>query len=133
MQDRIDQYYIPDNLSSRRKFFGIPNRNLIEAAVVEIVLFLIIRVLPLSIPLIVTAVIFMLGIGILLVMGIHHESVTEYIATTIKFNARKAKYHLRKVNQDEKVINEGQEEKVISLNGITERFIKGKEKFEGEQ
>lgn len=118
MNERPDQYYIPDNLNSRRKFFGIPNRNLIETAIVEFTGILIVRQLDFSITMLVIAIMLMLGLGIFLVMGIHHESVTEFFITRAKFKARKAKYHLRKVTDDEK-INEDEErenEKVIGEN-----------------
>lgn len=131
MYDRPDQYYIPDNLSNRKKFLGIPNRNLIEAVAVEIVLLLILRILPFSIPVIVMAIIVMLGVGIFLVIGIHHESVTEFIITSFKFNSRKAKYHLRKVTEDEKITieKESENEKVIGediIGDIKNKFFRDK-------
>ena len=135
MHERPDQYYIPDNLNNRKKFFGVPNRNLIETAIVEFVIILIARLFNMSVPLIVILILLMLGLGIFLIIGIHHESVTEFIITTIKFKSRKAKYHLRKVtDKDDEIIEEEQREneKVIGediFEEIKEKFF-GKKKRE---
>jgi len=134
MNERPDMYYIPDNLNSRKKFLGIPNRNLIELALVEFVLIMVIRMIPFSIPMIVIAIIVLVGVGIFLAVGIHHESVTEFIITFMKFKARKAKYHLRKVSDDEEIVEEEQREneRVIGEN-IFGKFFGKEEGQEAKQ
>lgn len=98
--NRPDSYYIPDNLNDRRKFFHIPDRNLMETVVAEIILYNIMKTVPLpAIPKLVTGFI-VLGIaGATGIIGIKNESVTEFIASTVKFQKKKRTMHYRRCDQ----------------------------------
>ncbi|MCR5312580.1 MAG: hypothetical protein K6E54_02830, partial [Bacteroidaceae bacterium] len=85
-------YTIPENLNDGKKFFGIKNRNLIETAVIEVVLFKLLSALPIFITYkALVMVIPMVALGILSVIGIRGESLTEFLYSTFKFYHRKAK------------------------------------------
>lgn len=96
------EYYIPENINTGKKFFGIKNRNLIEAAVIETVLYKSLSLLPLFITYkAVVMIIPMAGLGILAVVGIRDESLTEFLYSTIRFYKKRMKMHFASPSQFE--------------------------------
>ena len=100
-EDRPDRYFIPDNLTDSSHFFHIPDRNLIETGIAELVIVYIIKLIPVSdlkIKITIGAI-FVISVGILGVMGIKNESVTEFIITAVKFRKKKQILHYRRCDQ----------------------------------
>lgn len=98
--DRPDRYYIPDNLDDKRHFFHIPDRNLIETVVAEVVVYNIVKLIPAETFIkIIAGVLVMLVIGIIGIIGIKNESVVEFVATTMQFKKKKRVLHYRRCDQ----------------------------------
>ena len=101
-EDRPDLYYIPDNVNDGAHFFNIKNRNLVETLVFDFLIIEGIRATPFIQAIKLCVGIFLVVIvSIFSIVGIRSESITEFIASIIRFKKRKAKLHLRKVGQDE--------------------------------
>lgn len=99
-EDRPDRYYIPDNLDDKRHFFHIPDRNLTETAIAEFVVFHIVKLIPTDAAVkIIVGVLIMLATGIIGILGIKNGSVTEFIATAVKFQKKKCMLHYRRCDQ----------------------------------
>lgn len=107
--NRPDSYYIPDNLNDRRKFFHIPDRNLAETVGAEIILYNIIKAVPVPVvPKLVTGFIVMGVSGAIGITGIKNESVTEFISSVVRFRKNRRTIHYRRCDQRE---YEGEDEK----------------------
>ena len=100
-EERPDKYYIPDNLNDHRKILHIKDRNLAETVVVETVIgYTIFKILPLDIMVRMIAGVLIMGIvGVLFVVGINDQSVTEFIGSTISFQKKKRIVHYRRCDQ----------------------------------
>lgn len=115
------QFYIPTNIKEKNKLFHLPDRNIIEAAIAEAVLFLIIRSLPFILVIkVVAGAIIMISAGLLFAIGIKNESVTEFIMSSIKFNQNKKSMHLRTPDQYVATLKEEKDQKEEE-----DLFIKG--------
>ena len=133
MNDRPDEFYIPDNMNDGKHFLHIKNRNLIETVVMELAYFKIIGIIPFVLQVrIVICVIGALIIFFLGVFGIHGESLTEFIGTVIRFNKKRAVLHLMKAGQeDERTKNKAVREKKEDFSyRIADWIVEKKEKFE---
>lgn len=100
-EERPDRYFIPDNLNDKRHFFHIPDRNLAETGVAELVVFYVVKLIPITdikIKITVGAIL-MIIIGVVGMMGIKNESVTEFIMTSVKFQKKKRVLHYRRCDQ----------------------------------
>lgn len=101
LDERPDRYYIPDNLNDKRRFLHIPDRNLIETAVAEFIVFNVLKIVPIPnfTVKIVAGAIIMILIGVVGLIGIKNESVSEFILTSIKFQKKKRVLHYRRCDQ----------------------------------
>lgn len=98
--ERLDKYYIPDNLNDHKKFFHIPDRNLIETVVVLVIEYYVFKILPLSIMTTFIAGAITMGVtAVVFIFGINNESVTEFILSTISFQKKKRIVHYRRCDQ----------------------------------
>lgn len=99
-EERPDRYYINDNLEDRRHFFHIPDRNLGETAVAEVVIFSVIKAIPGDLTVkIIAGVLIMLTVGVIGLVGIKNESVTEFLGTFMEFQKKKHTLHYRRCDQ----------------------------------
>lgn len=99
-EERPDRYYINDNLQDKRHFFHIPDRNLGETAVAEVVIFSVIKAIPGDLTVkIIAGVLIMLTVGVVGLVGIKNESVTEFIGTIAKYQKKKHTLHYRRCDQ----------------------------------
>lgn len=99
--NRPDRYYIPDNLNDNRHIFHIPDRNLVETGIAELAIFYGFKLVPipnLQVKIIIGAIV-MIGVGVLGVIGIKNESVTEFIISVMKFQKKKRVLHYRRCDQ----------------------------------
>lgn len=98
------RFIIPDNLTDDRKFLGIKNRNLIETGIIELILFLMIRWLPLIMSVkAIVGVLIMIPAGIVSIIGIKNESLTEFIISTLLFNKNKKVMHFKRPDYKESI------------------------------
>lgn len=94
-----DQIYIPDNIKEDETF-KIPNRNLGEAVVVDLILYKGIQLTPFITEIKITATIISIGcFSILFLVGIKGESVTEFLITLSKYMKKQKKMRYRKCNE----------------------------------
>ncbi|MGN0414427.1 MAG: hypothetical protein ACI4FX_02920 [Agathobacter sp.] len=99
--DRPDRYFIPDNLNDKRHLFHIPDRNLVETGIAELFIFYCFKIIPiqnLQVKIIVGAIVMIL-VGVVGIIGIKNESVTEFLVTAMKFHKKKRILHYRRCDQ----------------------------------
>lgn len=110
-EERPDRYYIPDNLNDHRKILHIKDRNLAETVVIETVIgYTIFKILPLDIVVRLIAGVLIMGVvGVLFIVGINDQSVTEFIGSTISFQKKKRIVHYRRCDQKDYDTDEKEE------------------------
>ena len=122
--ERPDEYYIPDNIKTTT-LFGIQLRNIIEAGVLELIVFVIFRALPFTNTInIVIGIILAFVVGVFAIVGVKNESLTEFIVSFILFKRKKKKLHYRRCdnkNAREKEIKRFNADKF--LRNIEEKFV----------
>lgn len=121
MANRRDIYYIPKNYNTSDSFLGYPYRHWIEAAIAVILFFYLINQTPFILTIRIPATVIICGlVGLLFIVGIKGESVTEFFVSYLIFRKKKRVLHLRRNGYVEKKERK-QQEKSLKKEGKLEK------------